>query len=169
MADDAQNDSPRSDRVDVKEDADTAAARKELRHTVISEERKAAGSDAGDTGRTTPDAPQDPDTIDQVASPKKKRAREDDAVVDIEDLDAQSIASTDSAKDRASRLEPEKKRHRDAAETEASAAAAKSDVCTALIWVLKEELLTLSCLRRLLNLPTLPPHRKKETMLPIRR
>ena len=121
MADDTHNDSPKSDHVEVKEDADTAAARKELRHTVISEERKGAGSEAGDTGRTTPDAPQDDqDTIDQIASPKKKRAREDDGAIDTVDLDAQSVASTDSAKDRASRLEPEKKRHRDT--TEASAA-----------------------------------------------
>ncbi|KAH6690472.1 hypothetical protein F5X68DRAFT_166551 [Plectosphaerella plurivora] len=119
MADDSPKSSPKSDTANAnsKEDADTAAARKELRHTVISEERKAAGDD---TGRTTPEGPQDPDTdtndtIDRIASPKKKRAREDDANIEPEDLDAQSVASTDSAKDRASRLEPEKKRHRDAA------------------------------------------------------
>lgn len=123
MADDSPKSSPKSDagRGNAKEDADTAAARKELRHTVISEERKAAGDD---TGRTTPEGPQDSDTIDQIASPKKKRAREDDADVEPEDLDAQSVASTDSAKDRASRLEPEKKRHRDAAAAETDAAEA---------------------------------------------
>jgi hypothetical protein len=157
MADESPKSSPKSEPVgaNLKEDADTAAARKELRHTVISEERKAAGDD---TGRTTPEGPQDPDTIDHIASPKKKRAREDDANIEPEDLDAQSVASTDSAKDRASRLEPEKKRHRDAAATEAvPASTSKEDVCS------------IPIIRRSMAPPRTDPHPRTQQNLPRRR
>ncbi|KAM0282717.1 hypothetical protein ACHAQH_002915 [Verticillium albo-atrum] len=111
MADDPQPGSPRSDPVDSKEDAETAATRKELRHTAISED--ATTDPADQTGRTTPDDEQEDDLKDRISSPKKKRARDQLDDVETEELDAHSVASTDSAKDRALRSEPEKKRHRD--------------------------------------------------------
>ncbi|OLN95682.1 Nucleoporin NUP56 [Colletotrichum chlorophyti] len=110
MADDTQNDSPRSDPVDAKEDADTAAARKELKHTVISDKISVDGA----TGETTPQGSQNEDRKDHVSSPKKKRGHDQvEEDKDADDVDVKSVASSDSARDRALRLEPEKKRHRD--------------------------------------------------------
>ncbi|EGY13698.1 Nucleoporin NUP56 like protein [Verticillium longisporum] len=111
MADEPQSGSPRSDPVDSKEDAETAAARKELRHAAISENTVA--DSVGQTGRTTPEDDQEDDLKDRISSPKKKRARDQLDDVEAEELDTHSVASTDSAKDRALRSEPEKKRHRD--------------------------------------------------------
>jgi DEAD/DEAH box helicase domain-containing protein len=49
-----------------------------------------------------------------VPSPKKKRAHDQlDGSIDVENNDTNSVTSTESTRDRASRLEPEKKRHRD--------------------------------------------------------
>lgn len=116
MADDPQSGSPKSDPVDSKEDAETAAARKELKHTAISEKSDGA------TGSTTPQLSASDEHKEQVSSPKKmqKRARDQlDEDKDTEEADSKSVASSDSAKDRASRLEPEKKRHRDEVTAEA--------------------------------------------------
>ncbi|KZL72313.1 DEAD/DEAH box helicase, partial [Colletotrichum tofieldiae] len=110
MADDPQPGSPKSDPVYAKEDAETAAARKELKHTAISEKSSADGA----TAETTPSGSQNEDHKERVSSPKKKRAHDQvDEDKDVDEVDNKSVASSDSAKDRASRLEPEKKRHRD--------------------------------------------------------
>ncbi|KAH7137114.1 hypothetical protein B0J13DRAFT_448863 [Dactylonectria estremocensis] len=120
MADDAPDASPKTEplNVDVNEDAETRAARRELKQSSISDPPPAGADDT--TAR--PDTPADnlaevadtSDLKDQVASPKKKRAHDQlDGEKETDENDANSVASTDSAKDRASRLEPEKKRHRD--------------------------------------------------------
>ncbi|OHE90999.1 hypothetical protein CORC01_13711 [Colletotrichum orchidophilum] len=110
MADDPQPGSPKSDPIDAMEDAETAAARKELKHTAISEKSYAEGA----TAETTPSGSQNEDHKDHVSSPKKKRAHDQlDEDKDADEADVKSVASSDSAKDRALRLEPEKKRHRD--------------------------------------------------------
>jgi hypothetical protein len=130
MADDVQQASPKTEPVYVpeKEDADTRAARRELKQSSISDQ-PAVTNDSPKTFKTKveSDAPADAEidaTADgddnednlreQVSSPKKKRAHDQvDDDVPAQDIDATSIASTDSGKDRATRLEPEKKRHRD--------------------------------------------------------
>lgn len=117
MPDDAPSSSPKSEPVDLdtaKEDADTAAAREELKQTAISDSRdKADGAETPDPEALREDAKSD--TLrEQVSSPKKKRAHdqvEDDPA--REGNDARSDVSTDSAKDRAIRSEPETKRLRD--------------------------------------------------------
>lgn len=119
MTDNLPTASPKSDPVEPREDADTAAARKELKQTAISEKTTGAPVQAD---RTTPDANQE-QVLEQLSSPKKKRARdqvEDDQAP--EEGDSKSVASSDSAKDRAARSEPEKKRHRDEGTAEAEAA-----------------------------------------------
>uniref|UniRef100_L2FE76 DEAD/DEAH box n=1 Tax=Colletotrichum fructicola (strain Nara gc5) TaxID=1213859 RepID=L2FE76_COLFN len=119
MADNPQSGSPKSDPIDAKEDAETAAARKELKHTAISEKSEGA------TGATTPQLSAGDEQKEQVSSPKKKQKRAhdqlDDEDRDAEEADSKSVASSDSAKDRASRLEPEKKRHRDGVTVDAAA------------------------------------------------
>ncbi|CAM1511127.1 Fc.00g086400.m01.CDS01 [Cosmosporella sp. VM-42] len=123
MADDAQGASPKNEpsHIEAKEDAETRAARRELKQSSISDPPPtSAGSGTGSTvdnaaRPATPADAQSDDLRDQVASPKKKRAHDQlDGDKEAEENDANSVASTDSAKDRASRLEPEKKRHRDA-------------------------------------------------------
>jgi hypothetical protein len=134
MADHEPNQSPTSDPIDPeassKEDADTAAATEELKQTVISDKisiptdsdlvnTQTSAAIQDKTGRDTtperdlPDA-QDEDLKEQISSPKKKRAH-DQVEEDSQalDNDAKSVESNDSAKDRAIRSEPEKKRPRD--------------------------------------------------------
>ncbi|KAM7216206.1 nucleoporin NUP56 [Rhypophila decipiens] len=136
MADDPHNTSDISDTVDVgntKEDAETTAARRELKQTTISEKRgKADKSGSGDevlTERTALHTPSpengspslDPDDLkEQVWSPKKKRAhdeldQEHEATRDL--LNDEGVSKTTSAtvpaKSRSVRSEPEKKRARD--------------------------------------------------------
>ncbi|KAH6899052.1 hypothetical protein B0T10DRAFT_556338 [Thelonectria olida] len=128
MADDAPDASPKTDPVNIetKEDAETRAARRELKQSSISDPTPADASTTATTASNTPsafnsaarrDSPadaSDSDLKDQIASPKKKRAHDQlDGDKEADDNDATSVASSDSAKDRASRLEPEKKRHRD--------------------------------------------------------
>ncbi|KAM4064743.1 hypothetical protein HRG_004901 [Hirsutella rhossiliensis] len=128
MAGDNRAASPRNDlaHLEASEDAEMRAARRELKQSSISDpppsardsghdsstEQRAdvcAVSPAGDVS----DA-QNEDLKTKVSSPKKKRAHDQlDGDKEAKDSDSTSIASTDSAKDRASRLEPEKKRHRD--------------------------------------------------------
>ncbi|KAM3511659.1 hypothetical protein MY11210_004676 [Beauveria gryllotalpidicola] len=102
----------------VPEDADTRAARRELKQHSISD--PVGASTEGDADR--PDTPAEDDVSDernnelkeQLASPKKKRGHDElDPNKDDKQNDNDSVASADSAKDRASRSEPEKKRHRD--------------------------------------------------------
>lgn len=122
MADDAPDASPKTEplNVDANEDAETRAARRELKQSSISDppppdaDNTSARPDTPADPDTLADAPDDSDLKDQVASPKKKRAHDQlDGEKEAEENDANSVASTDSAKDRALRLEPEKKRHRD--------------------------------------------------------
>ncbi|KAK2044069.1 PH domain-like protein [Colletotrichum somersetense] len=118
MADDPQPGSPKSGPIYAKEDAETAAARKELKHTAISEKPSADGAAA----ETTSLGSQNDDHKERPSSPKKKRAHDQvDEDKDIDEFDDKSVASSDSAKDRAARLEPEKKRHRDEVATPAEA------------------------------------------------
>ena len=99
------------------EDAETRATRRELRQHHISD-------DANNSAR--PETPAEDITEDslkeQVGSPKKKRAHDQlepedgDKAPDGEAKEEEaegSVSSEGSGKDRASRLEPEKKRHRD--------------------------------------------------------
>ncbi|RSL95861.1 hypothetical protein CEP52_011822 [Fusarium oligoseptatum] len=114
MADDAPDASPKNEplNIETKEDAETRAARRELKQSSISDTTPSAAAEGSDTANAS-DAP-DSDLKDQVASPKKKRAHDQlEGGKEAEDNDANSVASADSAKDRASRLEPEKKRPRD--------------------------------------------------------
>ena len=125
MADDVQGGSPKTEpsHVETKEDAETRATRRELKQSSISDETPTPSAAAPDTtassqetsGRPeTPADAQSDDLRDQIASPKKKRAHDQlEGDKATEENDANSVASSDSAKDRASRLEPEKKRHRD--------------------------------------------------------
>lgn len=120
MADDAAGGaSPKNEpvQIETKEDAETRAARHELKQSSISDPAGATDDKAArpaTPASDVPDAPNDSDLKDKIASPKKKRAHDQlDVDQDNEEADANSVASTDSAKDRASRTEPEKKRHRD--------------------------------------------------------
>lgn len=127
MADDPRNASPKNDPVqlEIKEDAETRAARRELKQSSISDPSPAAAESTAATSidnkavRDATPASDAPDTKsghlkEQVASPKKKRGHDQLGDNDSSDEnDTKSVASTDSAKDRTSRLEPEKKRARD--------------------------------------------------------
>ncbi|KAI0898513.1 hypothetical protein F4806DRAFT_363332 [Annulohypoxylon nitens] len=121
----------------IPEDPDTAAARKELRHTVISEKADSstmsaserdpapdvtAGGDKASTIASTPDRGsverQSDELRDQVSSPKKKRAHDEvdeprdatsDANGDVSPIGSHAGASLS----RTDRSEPEKKRPRD--------------------------------------------------------
>jgi hypothetical protein len=131
MAEDEKGVSPKLDPVDIetKEDAETRATRRELKQSSISDAPLPQQGDTTDDDKTavvdiarpatpaegaTGDA-ENEDLKEQVASPKKKRAHDqlDSGAKGTQDVDAASEASTDSAKDRTSRSEPEKKRHRD--------------------------------------------------------
>ena len=128
MPDDNQGASPKNDptHVEASEDAETRAARRELKQSSISDPppstmdpcHDSAADDKPDQRHATPagdarDA-QNGDLGGQASSPKKKRAHDQlDGDMEAEDNGAASDASTDSAKHRSSRLEPEKKRHRD--------------------------------------------------------
>lgn len=110
MADDVQDANAKAEPINVQvtEDAETRAARRELKQSSISDQTDDAGPDS------PADDAQDDDLKEKVASPKKKRAHDQvEGEVVAPDIDATSVASTDSGKDRATRLEPEKKRHRD--------------------------------------------------------
>ncbi|OAA69044.1 hypothetical protein ISF_03419 [Cordyceps fumosorosea ARSEF 2679] len=120
MAEEIKAVSPKdySAQISAAEDADTRAARRELKQHSISD--PVGDGSPADTDR--PETPAEDDVTDkrndelkeQVSSPKKKRAHDQlDPAKDDEQNDADSVASADSAKDRASRSEPEKKRHRD--------------------------------------------------------
>jgi hypothetical protein len=114
-------------RIETREDEETRAARHELKQSSISDAPAGDANDPdkvqGSLGEKDDSRPATPkieipstatDDAEQVMSPKKKRAHdqlEQDKVA-VGD-DAASIASTDSARDRASRSEPEKKRARD--------------------------------------------------------
>lgn len=121
MAEDTQGASPKNEQAhaEANEDAETRAARRELKQSSISDAPTDKTDDSDSAAKPeTPaaDAADAPNAglKDHVASPKKKRARDQlDGDEKIADDDVVSVASTDSAKDRASRLEPEKKRHRD--------------------------------------------------------
>jgi hypothetical protein len=118
------------------EDPDTAATRKELRQTAISEKPDLSAMDNPSSNETAPskDAPSpaeasakattadrehtDESAPEQMASPKKKRAHDEveeprDSEADA-DTDETSIdANGSTLQDRTDRSEPEKKRPRD--------------------------------------------------------
>lgn len=120
MVKDTESSSPKNDMppTSAPEDADTRAARRELKQHSISD--PVTDGPKHDDGR--PETPADDEVTDerndelkeQLLSPKKKRGHDQlDPTKDEEPKDNDSVVSADSAKDRASRSEPEKKRHRD--------------------------------------------------------
>jgi len=132
MADSArENTSPKPDPApeESREDAETRATRRELKQSSISDSAPAdkstttaaAADDADTPNPATPPADVFEPKDEQILSPKKKRAHDQvEENGEAEAEDAKSTASTDSAKDRAARLEPEKKRHRDGDTTEST-------------------------------------------------
>lgn len=130
MAEEKRAASPKDE---ASEDAEMRAARRELKQSSISDpppSTRDSGHDSAteqkaDVCAATPaddisDA-QNEDLMTMVSSPKKKRAHDQlDGDKKTKDSDSASIASTDSAKDRTLRLEPEKKRPRDQESSEAS-------------------------------------------------
>lgn len=129
MADDSQGASPKNEpaHVESSEDAETRAARRELKQSSISDPPPEDAADSGHESAADEKLKKRAETPaedvsdaknaslkEHVASPKKKRAH-DQLDVDKEDRDEDgaSVASTESARDRASRSEPEKKRARD--------------------------------------------------------
>ncbi|KAH8172676.1 ranBP1 domain-containing protein [Sarocladium implicatum] len=147
MSEDEKGSSPKPDPVDIeaKEDAETRAARRELKQSSISDAPQPSDAAAAASDKTTnderPDTPADEaendDLKEQVGSPKKKRAHDqlESGTKGTREEDAASDASVDSAKDRTSRSEPEKKRHRDGeladAKSTTDTAAAPSSSTTA--------------------------------------
>ncbi|KAH6607897.1 hypothetical protein Trco_004210 [Trichoderma cornu-damae] len=127
MADNSQGAaSPRNEQSypEAGEDAETRAARRELKQSTISDPPATVddiASDSIDDRAAGPGTPadhasdgQDDSIREPLPSPKKKRAHDQlDGSIDVEHADAHSVTSTESTRDRASRLEPEKKRHRD--------------------------------------------------------
>lgn len=118
MADEAQNTSLKNDmtRTTAAEDAETRAARRELKQSSISDPVPDGGDDKDRPATPADDVSDDRNNElkDQLASPKKKRGHDQlDAAKDEVPKDDASVTSADSSKDRASRSEPEKKRHRD--------------------------------------------------------
>ncbi|PHH53468.1 Nucleoporin NUP56 [Ceratocystis fimbriata CBS 114723] len=117
----SQSSSDRAGSAPVSEDANTTAARKELKNTSISESEKATASDATATPTpTTPDSDAasassssdskaDSNSLrEKIGSPKKKRAH--DQILDTPDKAAALLGKPDTA-------EPEKKRPRDNEQT----------------------------------------------------
>lgn len=152
MADDPHNTSDISDHsstATTKEDAETTAARRELKQTSISEKAGQPSPSQDDKSASDDDAPTDkpparrptppiifgvPDDEalkEQISSPKKKRAHaeldenKDVAEAPLEDtaMDKTDTMTTTTTLNRTDRSEPEKKRPRD---RQASASAAKS-------------------------------------------
>ncbi|KAL2261121.1 hypothetical protein VTK26DRAFT_4684 [Humicola hyalothermophila] len=152
MADDPHNTGDISDHAEpaaANEDAETTAARRELKHTSISEkagqdavqlsqDEKNVSDDDAPKGKTTgsritPDinlkAAKHEVPTEQVSSPKKKRAHDeleenkDVAEAPLEAAGSDKLASTGAVESRTQRSEPEKKRPRD---RQASASAIRS-------------------------------------------
>ncbi|KAK4192002.1 hypothetical protein QBC35DRAFT_512107 [Podospora australis] len=137
MADDPHNTSDISDHIEtdtVKEDAETTAARRELKQTSISEKAGQPSPSQDDKSASEDDAPKDKATAqritppvglsapdaealkEQISSPKKKRAHDElDENKDVTEapLDAVVADTTTTTLDRTDRSEPEKKRPRD--------------------------------------------------------
>lgn len=140
MADDPHNTSDISDHTEpvvaAKEDAETTAARRELKHATISEKAgrdvfppsQDASDDDGPKRKAprrgiTPEvsfgAPKDDALKEQLSSPKKKRAHDeldenkDVAAAPLEQVTPDKAAATGAAQSRTNRSEPEKKRPRD--------------------------------------------------------
>lgn len=138
MADDPHNTSDISDNVEVgsiKEDAETTAARRELKHTTISDKtgKDTAASSQDDKSASGDEAPADKPTLkastpesgsprldpnylkEQVSSPKKKRAHDelDEGAQESPKKGVSTVNTTIPVKSRSDRTEPEKKRPRD--------------------------------------------------------
>lgn len=150
MADDPHNTSDMSDHVEpaaAKEDAETTAARRELKHTTISEKAGQGSVQLSQDDKSDDDAPKgkatgwgatpglslnpakDETLKEQISSPKKKRAHDeldenkDVAEAPLEAGTSGKSASTTAVESRTQRSEPEKKRPRD---RQASASAIRS-------------------------------------------
>ncbi|GAB1318784.1 Nucleoporin NUP56 [Madurella fahalii] len=151
MADDPHNTSDISDHAETgtaKEDAETTAARRELKQTSISEraghipqlsqDDKSASDDDAPSNRAparriTPEVslgpPREEALKEQISSPKKKRAHDeldenrDVAEAPLEEGASQKPTGAGATQSRTDRSEPEKKRPRD---RQASASAVKS-------------------------------------------
>lgn len=149
MTDPTQNPTDTADPVVApvaNEDAETTAARRELKHTSISEQGAAVAQDSGSENGTlaegsrkaTPEPAiaddKDTEMKEQVSSPKKKRAHDElDESKDANDAESGDKASTKESKptatqSRTDRSEPEKKRARD--ETSMSDDGAKGTTTT---------------------------------------
>ncbi|KHN97870.1 Pleckstrin-domain containing protein [Metarhizium album ARSEF 1941] len=121
MADDVRGagSSPKNEpaHVETTEDAETRATRRELKQSSISDQpdkTTVTDDDRPETSFVGVSNEKSEELKEQVSSPKKKRAHDQlEEEPGPQDNDATSVTSTDSAKDRAMRLEPEKKRHRD--------------------------------------------------------
>ncbi|KAK4156243.1 hypothetical protein C8A00DRAFT_41300 [Chaetomidium leptoderma] len=136
MADDPHNTSDISDHAEpaaAKEDAETTAARRELKQTTISEKAgrdavqlsqddKSASEDDAPRRRITPpinlSAAKEDVMKEQISSPKKKRAHDElDENKDVADAPLEGApgkaANTTTIQSRTDRSEPEKKRPRD--------------------------------------------------------
>lgn len=112
MANDTATSSPKNDtpRADAKEDAETRAARRELKQSSISDPSPAApGTEDDEDHPSTPDNDaaenEGEDAKDQVASPKKKRGHDQ--------LDSSREKADKDSGETADSTEPEKKRARD--------------------------------------------------------
>lgn len=154
MADDPHNTSDISDTVDVgnaKEDAETTAARRELKQTTISEKsgKDTAASSQDDKSASGDEKPADKPTLkastpesdsprldphdlkEQVSSPKKKRAHDelDEGIQESPKKVSSETTSTIPIKSRSDRSEPEKKRPRDRQADEEARNSQDEEVC----------------------------------------
>lgn len=141
----------------TKEDPNTVATREELKHTTISDKRATVSrvqpvdvqsdsngqdKDMGESARertpeTDPSDAQDEEMKERLASPKKKRGRdqEEEESKDVED-DEEPGSSADGSVvngSRTTRLEPEKKRPRDTSEDTPKTETLKAKVSLAVI------------------------------------
>ncbi|KAG6027140.1 hypothetical protein E4U41_001043 [Claviceps citrina] len=124
MADDVQrpgtSSKVESTQVEAAEDAETRAARRELKQSSISDQLSTDGEEMNrDRQRQDPPSlaisePKNHEFKEQISSPKKKRAHDQlDGNEGVQESDTTSVTSSDSAKDRTARHEPEKKRCRE--------------------------------------------------------
>jgi len=103
-----KGESPKNSQPEASEDAETRAARRELKQSSISEADARPATPPTGTDATT----KEPAENDAILSPKKKRAH-DQLDADKKADEAEDAASVSSGKDREKGEEPEKKRVRD--------------------------------------------------------
>lgn len=103
-----KGESPKNSQPETNEDAETRAARRELKQSSISEADARPATPLTGTDATS----KEPAENDSIMSPKKKRAH-DQLDADKKADEAEDAASVSSGKDRTKGEEPEKKRVRD--------------------------------------------------------